>query len=425
MAKQEKIIISKAFKEDTLKDASWCTSVLSSLLKDPSTHDVTFKTSDGGSVSAHRVIVAAGSPVFHAMLYGNMKESSQKEITLRSVVTSTFKILLTFLYSGEVEINSDNCLDILEAACFFNIAVLETKAADFIAGMINVENCCNIVTAASDKKFDSLLEKCLEFIDLNCNEIIENSSFDSLSSDIVFNICQSSSLHVNNEIDLFLALVKWQKKQGGNISKSDSEKLLKEIRYPMISVDDLLGKVRPTKCADPVLYTLALEYHYKPDIYDGPPSQLVPRKYFAVAKAKSVMVMNITPETTTSSCNGTSVTITKFGASSWNGLCVIQVYPTEQFPVHFTFLIKQTQSDYSGIQLVVRSCELSSLSASYYNGGVSGSIGDGAKGTIAISNNEIITTIGGTTFNITKYGEKVYLCVYLFYQNNSVVITIN
>ena len=39
-------------------------STFSSLLEDPSTHDVTFKTSDGGSVSAHRVIVAAGSPVF-------------------------------------------------------------------------------------------------------------------------------------------------------------------------------------------------------------------------------------------------------------------------------------------------------------------------------------------------------------------------
>jgi len=50
---------------------SWCSKILASLLNDPSTHDVTFKTSDGGSVSAHRVIV-----VVHAMLYGNMKEST-------------------------------------------------------------------------------------------------------------------------------------------------------------------------------------------------------------------------------------------------------------------------------------------------------------------------------------------------------------
>ena len=63
-------------------DSCWCSNTFSSLLQDTSTHDVTFKTSDGGSVSAHRVIVAASSPVFHAMLYGNMKESNQKEIEL-------------------------------------------------------------------------------------------------------------------------------------------------------------------------------------------------------------------------------------------------------------------------------------------------------------------------------------------------------
>ena len=57
---------------------------------------MTFKTSDGGSVSAHRVIVAAGSPVFHAMLYGNMKESSQKEIELPNIDSSTLRRCLVF-----------------------------------------------------------------------------------------------------------------------------------------------------------------------------------------------------------------------------------------------------------------------------------------------------------------------------------------
>ncbi|XP_065888370.1 BTB/POZ domain-containing protein 9-like [Dysidea avara] len=424
MAKQEKIIISKELKKDTLQDENWCATVLSSLLKDPSTHDVTFKTSDGGSVSAHRVIVAAGSPVFHAMLYGNMKESSQKEIKLPTVDTSMFKILLIFMYSGKVEINSDNCLDILEAAYFFNIAALETKSADFIAGMINVENCCSIATVANAKQFNTLLEKCLEFIYINCDKIIENSSFYSLPSEIVLAICQSSSLHVD-EIKLFLALVKWQKNQERPISKSGSEKLFNNIRYPMMSVDDLLEKVRPTKMADPVLYTLALEYHHKPNTYDGPPNQLVPRKYLEVAPKKCFVATNITPNTIASSSDGASVTITKLGSSNWDGLCVLQVYPKEQFPVHFTFQIKQTSSDLSGIQLVVRSCLFSSLTADNFRGGVDGSVGHKVEGTIAIGNNNITTTIGGKTLNTTKQSDGIYLCVYLYYQNNSVIVTIN
>ena len=36
--------------------AEWCPTTFGGLLEDPSTHDVTFKTSDGGSVSADRII---------------------------------------------------------------------------------------------------------------------------------------------------------------------------------------------------------------------------------------------------------------------------------------------------------------------------------------------------------------------------------
>ena len=36
-------------------------------------------------MSGHRTIVAAGSPLFHAMLYGNMKECREKENELSLV----------------------------------------------------------------------------------------------------------------------------------------------------------------------------------------------------------------------------------------------------------------------------------------------------------------------------------------------------
>jgi len=57
-----------------------------------------------------------GSPVFYAMLHGNMKESKEKEIELPSVDTETLKALLSFMYTGKIEIGSENCLGILEAA---------------------------------------------------------------------------------------------------------------------------------------------------------------------------------------------------------------------------------------------------------------------------------------------------------------------
>jgi len=144
-----------------LSDTEWCSKTFGELLDDPSTHDVTFKTSDGGSVSGHRAIVAAGSPVFHAMLYGNMKESNEKEIPLPSVDSETFKALLSFMYTGKIEMDSENCFSILEAAHYFNVAALGNKCTDFIATSLNTENCFAIATFAYDKSL--IFFKCLAF----------------------------------------------------------------------------------------------------------------------------------------------------------------------------------------------------------------------------------------------------------------------
>jgi len=116
--------------EDT--NSSWCQNMLASLLDNPSTHDVTFKTSDGGSVSAHRVIVAAGSPVFRVMLHGNMKESSQKEIELPNIDSNRLKKLFPFIYSGQIRTILMDYVELLQAADYFNIKELKTMCHDMI-----------------------------------------------------------------------------------------------------------------------------------------------------------------------------------------------------------------------------------------------------------------------------------------------------
>ena len=141
MAKQGAITSSNSSKKKILQNPNWCVTAFSSLLNNTSTHDVTFKTSDGGSVSAHRLIVAAGSPVFHAMLYGNMKESHEKEIELPTVDTETYEALLSFLYTGKTTVDSENCFSILDAAHYFDVAAVDDA-------LVDIENCCTIATYA-------------------------------------------------------------------------------------------------------------------------------------------------------------------------------------------------------------------------------------------------------------------------------------
>ena len=402
-----------------LSDTEWCSKTFGELLDDPSTHDVTFKTSDGGSVSAHRAIVAAGSPVFHAMLYGNMKESNEKEIELPSVDTETFSNLLMFLYTGRIKVNPECFENILDTARFFNVSSVEVKIADFIARSLNIKNFFSIINVAIDKKFDQLLEHCLIFMDGNAHELVTASNFSSLPAEVVLKICQSSDLDIK-EVELFLALVEWYNHKKSEVSEDAVRCIFQEVRYPLISRDDLYDKVRPTKMADGDLYIAALEYHLFPKKYDGPSIQVSSRQGI-VQKAAFT---NLTPNTITMTESPSGTIFTKVGKSAWNGMCLAEVHPTNQHPVHFKFRLEFCSS-YNGIRLAVQSCPLNNIVISSPVGiTVDGlAVDQEADGYIAIDGNIVTTTVGERVMKITKQ-DAIYLCLYMFHTNSSIKISI-
>jgi len=256
--------------------------VLSSLLNNPSTHDVIFKTSDGGSVSAHRAILAASSPVFYDTLYlGPNQTRNQNPGSLTAfysvdVDAVTLIKLLTFIYTGKVIVNS-NCLDkMLHAACYFKLYSLERILMEFAENSLNVDNIISVAILATDRNCEQLQKCCQRFIGANISEVARHPNFMALPHTVILEVCKSSNFNVNvSEIDLFLAVAEWYKHQ--TLSKTVANKIFQEIRYPLIPKDDLIDKVKPTKLANVHLYTAALEYHHNPEKYDGPPKQLEQR----------------------------------------------------------------------------------------------------------------------------------------------------
>ncbi|XP_065887788.1 kelch-like protein 12 isoform X4 [Dysidea avara] len=261
----------------------WNSTVLSSLLNDPSTHDVTFKTSDGGTVSAHKTIVAASSSVFYDMLYRDSSTTGSPYVLQNGVDAVTFSKLITFIYTGKVTVNS-TCLDkMLSAACHFKVRSFETTLIKSAENSLNVNNVIAITIISSNQNCDQLQKCCQKFICANINKVVHCFDFVELPLNVILEVCKSSDLNIS-EIDLFLAVVRWHSHQKV-FKKPTSKKIFQQIRYPLISSDDLMHKVKPTKLADTNLYTGALEYHIKPSGYSGPRTQLVNRKYQPLTSA--------------------------------------------------------------------------------------------------------------------------------------------
>ena len=410
---EEQSVVIPNLQDASLQDTDWYCRTFQALMEDPSTHDVTFKTSDGGSVSAHRVIVAAGSPVFHAMLYGNMKESSQKEIELPNIGrVEVLRNIITFMYLGKCQVHSMYLVNTLCASHYFNIQSLETKLTNFLAKSLDKENVLQMVVVANERKLDLLLNCCEEYILENGRNLI--TKFKELPFDTLLRVCKSSDLYVK-EVDLFLAIVEWQ--QVNFVSNSSTSVLFQAIRYPLISRLDLISKVRPTGLASQDLYLAALEFHHFPSMYNGPEEQTVKRKYQYYSELNFT---NGTPGNTSiaqPSTDSEGVVITKFGSSHWwDSLCVARIHVTEKYPLHFKFILRSCNSLYQGIEVGVRTCPTTNITPYHSNGidMVGINTDEEMDGKVVVNGSRIIISLGEKVKHISKTHDEIHLCVHMY-----------
>ena len=363
-------------------------------------------------MSAHRVIVAAGSPVFHAMLYGNMKESGQKEIELPNISSSTLKMLFTFIYSGHVQASLMDFLVLLRVADYFDITKLKTMCHELIesemvfSSKFNSFICFNVTMYAVKHHLDSLVEACLNLMENYATSVIQISWFTSLPLSILTMFVKSPNLEVR-ELNLFLAIVKWYKQQKDTISDEDAKSLFQNIRYPLIQKSDLVEQVYPTSMADLNLYKAALEYH-ETDKFDGPEEQLkVRRFYFPFRTTHGLFEESFCIEHTN---KGTIITCTN--NNRYICECTALIDLRENEPVNFT--------------LTITSCFKSSLAELRLCGYAYGKalrieisnfpLGKELQGSITKNGREISVEVGGSSFHVTarndEYGCELTVALY-------------
>ena len=269
------------------------------------------------------------------MLYGKTKESKESEICLSSTNADILQKIFTFIYGGAVQVSSDECLALLQAAHYFDIAALETKCGEVLVSTLDIDhNFSSIITFAVEQQLDLLFAQCLELMEVNVGKVINSSWFNTLPLHMILAFMKSSNLEVR-EVDLFLAVARWYRHQENALSADDKKEVFQLIRYPLMSITDLLGKVRQSQLADQNLYTAALEHSYMHmcDINKSEFSQdqLSVRKYYFNFSSSPGLLIQHTDE-------GTVITVTNNSelenSTEWL-YTIAEVYPTKEEPVKF------------------------------------------------------------------------------------------
>ena len=130
----------------------------------PEFADVTFVV-EGVDVPAHRVVLATKSEYFRNMFFSSMQESSGNKIEMKDVAVDTFKNVLSFLYTGELDVGLDNSvLALYKAADMYRLEDLKAFCLKMVDKELSIPTVGLLLEEASRQDhFKEIRNICMEF----------------------------------------------------------------------------------------------------------------------------------------------------------------------------------------------------------------------------------------------------------------------
>ncbi|CAO2143345.1 unnamed protein product, partial [Urochloa humidicola] len=145
---------------------------LGELLESQDGADITFHIS-GESFAAHKGILAARSPVFKAMFFGGMQETSSEPVVIEDMEAAVFKSMLQFIYTDmapeldgdlEPQAAATRAQHLLVAADRYGLNRLKLICECKLSGGIDIGTAATTLALAEQHHCSLLKAKCLEFV---------------------------------------------------------------------------------------------------------------------------------------------------------------------------------------------------------------------------------------------------------------------
>ncbi|KMZ69660.1 BTB/POZ domain containing protein, expressed [Zostera marina] len=167
--------------------------------------DVVFNVS-GQRFQAHKLVLAARSPVFQTKFFGGMEEwgdddddSDENEILVDDFEPEVFKAMLVFIYSDHFTFTGkeENLFGskLLALADKYGLDRLRMLCESFICKDITIDSVCYILSLADQYHAFNLKAVCFKFVDQNLLAVLQSTGFQylkktslSLQSELLMNV---------------------------------------------------------------------------------------------------------------------------------------------------------------------------------------------------------------------------------------------
>ena len=210
--------------------------------------DVSFKVGKDDVSSeimhAHKYVLATASPVFFAMLYGDLADNTRM-IDVQDCDPESFTEFLRFVYCDQANLNASSVLGVLYLAKKYIIPVLVQQCVLYLMENITNDNVLEVLHCARCFSEEKLERHCWSLVSRKTYDIVNSEAFLDVEKPLLEAILKRDSLTIN-EIDLFNAVKNWSEKEcirtHVKISVENQREvvgnLLNLIRFPVMSAKE-------------------------------------------------------------------------------------------------------------------------------------------------------------------------------------------
>ena len=217
---------------------------LPSLNSSESYTDVTFRLPDGGTVTAHKLILAIASPFFEAKFYSGRWGNHHDTVEITHVDSLAFRRLLNFIYNSgplDWDMETREYWDLLEVAHLYMVPGLIEHCNEMLCDEIvlieDVETLIARVNEANKLYIHGVIAKAgMIALRDKMKETMESKSWWTLQKDTVLFLVSDKNLKVT-EGELFTGMVKWCR--GNTDTETEAIEMFQNIFADRIFIENI------------------------------------------------------------------------------------------------------------------------------------------------------------------------------------------
>ncbi|XP_065205328.1 speckle-type POZ protein-like [Planococcus citri] len=151
---------------------------------------------NGQEYLAHKIILAARSPVFAAMFAHNVKENEENRVYINDMDEEVASEMLRYIYTGKCEKLSELATGLLVAADKYDLAGLKNVCGLELSKTLSVDNAASILALADMHAAEALKKAAIKFIVSKRTEVLNTQGWKNIQSVALLNeVCSAALAH--------------------------------------------------------------------------------------------------------------------------------------------------------------------------------------------------------------------------------------